>query len=113
MNGLDLKSDERMNDFKIYMQKLEDKVDRNFENTKNYLTNISQPNINNQYLVLNEANRISNEGFNNNEIKIPNIDYSGVRVNKERIYKANKNNYEILNYSSYDISDEKKLVKKI
>ncbi len=57
-----------MNDFKIYMQKLEDRVDRNFENTKNYLSNVSNPNPFNQSLIMKEVNRLTNENSMNNSI---------------------------------------------
>ena len=60
MIGLDFKSEERLNQYKMYIQKLEEKVDKNFENSKNYLYNHVPNNPMNKSKILNEVNKISN-----------------------------------------------------
>ncbi len=84
-----------MNDFKIYMQKLEDKVDRNFENTKNYLSNVSNPNPFNQSLIMKEVNRLTNENSMNNSINNTNSNSYQNLGNPLDLYSNNGRNERV------------------
>jgi hypothetical protein len=84
-----------MNDFKSYMQKLEQKVDRNYENTKHYLSNISNTSPFNHGLILKEVNRLTYENSMNNSINNPNTHSYENLGNPLNIYSNNERNERV------------------
>jgi len=77
------------------MQKLEDRVDRNFENTKNYLSNVSNPNPFNQSLIMKEVNRLTNENSMNNSINNTNSNSYQNLGNPLDLYSNNGRNERV------------------
>lgn len=89
---MDLKSDERFNDYKLLIQKLEDQVDKNYEISKNYLNNNNpQRKAFNKSSILNEVNKYDlKNNFNNS--------YNGI-YNGSPYYKNNDvSKKELKNY---------------